>query len=161
MIPQALMVEKLREAVRVRRSPEFLIIARTNGVRSSGMDDALRRAEAYAQAGADAIYISPRSAEEMRYIGERLPAPLMTSLHGESYREVGSSLEEIGKTGFRILTVTTTQLAFHRAMQQTFRAVIEGAPNPVMNGVSRKTEQAALHETLGFDELIAIEKRTV
>src|SRR6185295_13462775 len=67
MIPQSLMVEKLREAARVRRSPEFLIIARTNGVRSSNMDDALRRAEAYREAGADAIYISPRDAEEMRY----------------------------------------------------------------------------------------------
>ena len=47
MIPAELMVEKVREAVRARRSRDFLVIARTNGVRSSDMEDALRRAEAY------------------------------------------------------------------------------------------------------------------
>src|SRR5215470_3225893 len=53
MIPQELMVAKVREAVRARKNPEFVIIARTNGVRSSNMHDALRRAEAYREAGAD------------------------------------------------------------------------------------------------------------
>jgi methylisocitrate lyase len=161
MIPIELMVEKLRECVRARRSNEFLIIARTNGVRSSNMDDALRRAEAYRGAGADAIYISPRNPEETRYIGERLGGPLMFSLRGENFRETGFTLEELAKLGVRILTVTTTQLAFHRAMQQTYRSIIEGVPNPAMGGVSRKDEQAALHATLGFDSLIEIEKRTV
>src|SRR5499426_3646371 len=47
MIPAELMAAKLREAVRARRDPEFVIIGRTNGVRSTNMDDALRRAEAY------------------------------------------------------------------------------------------------------------------
>ena len=161
MVPLELMVEKVREAVRVRRSDDFLIIARTNGVRSSNMDDALRRAEAYRKAGADAIYITPRTPEETRHIGERLGGPLMFSLQGENVRETGFTLEELAKLGVRILTITTTQLAFHRAMQQTYRSILEGAPNPVMGGVTRKEEQAALHKTLGFDELIAVEKRTV
>jgi 2-methylisocitrate lyase-like PEP mutase family enzyme len=161
MVPMELMVAKVREAVRARRSREFLIIARTNGVRSSNMDDALRRAEAYRAAGADAIYITPRTPEEMRFIGERLGPPLMYSLPGESYRELGVSLDEMAKLGFRILTVTTPQLAFHRAMQETYAAIRDGVPNPAMGGASRKAEQAALHHTLGFDALIEIEKRTV
>jgi 2-methylisocitrate lyase-like PEP mutase family enzyme len=161
MVPLELMVEKVSEAVRARRSADFLIIARTNGVRSSNMDDALRRAEAYRKAGADAIYITPRNAEETRHIAERLGAPLMFSLQGESVRETGFTLEELARLGVRILTITTPQLAFHRAMQQTYRSIIEGAPNPVMGGVTRKEEQAALHATLGFDRMIEIEKRTV
>lgn len=161
MIPQELMVAKVREAARARRSRDFVIIARTNGVRSSNMDDALRRAEAYREAGADAIYISPRKPEEMRFVGERLGAPLMTSLHGESYTDLGMSLEEVAKIGFRILSVTTPQLAFHHAMQQTYSAILQGKPSPAMGGVSRKAAQDALHETLGFDRLIEIEKATV
>jgi 2-methylisocitrate lyase-like PEP mutase family enzyme len=161
MISLELMAEKVREAVRARRSADLLIIARTNGVRSSNMDDALRRAEAYRKAGADAIYISPRTPQETRHIGERLGPPLMFSLRGESFRETGFTLDELAKLGVRILTITTTQLAFHRAMQQTYRSIIEGVPNPAMGGVSRHEEQAALHETLGFDRLIEIEKRTV
>jgi len=161
MIPAELMVAKVREAVSARRSKEFLIVARTNGVRSSNMDDALRRAEAYRAAGADAIYITPRNPEQMRFVGERLGAPLMFSLPGESYRELGLTLEEMARFGYRILTITSTQLAFHHAMQQTYQSIMAGAPNPVMGRVTRKEEQAALHATLGFDKLIEIEKRTV
>jgi 2-methylisocitrate lyase-like PEP mutase family enzyme len=161
MIPQSLMVAKVEEAVRARRSRDFLIIARTNGVRSSNRDDALHRAEAYRQAGADAIYISPRTPEDMRYVGERLGAPLMLSLQGESYKELPLNLDEMAKLGYRILTVTSPQLAFHHAMRETYSAILKGTPNPAMGGVSRHAEQAALHDTLGFDALIEIEKRTV
>jgi len=161
MIPLELMAAKVREAAKARRSRDFLIIARTNGVRSSNMDDALRRAEAYRAAGADAIYISPRNPEDMRFIGERLGPPLMTNLRGESYRELGMSLQDAAGIGFRIFSVTTPQLAFHRAMQQTYTAILEGASNPAMGGVSRHDETEALHRTLGFDRLIEIEKQTV
>ncbi|HZD25494.1 MAG TPA: isocitrate lyase/PEP mutase family protein, partial [Alphaproteobacteria bacterium] len=41
MVPPALMAAKVREAVAVRRNPETVVIARTNGVRASDMDDAL------------------------------------------------------------------------------------------------------------------------
>src|SRR5262245_6692327 len=75
MIPQELMAAKIREAVRARKNPEFVIIARTNGVRSSNMDDALRRAEAYREAGADMLFIIPRTPEEARFIAARLPPP--------------------------------------------------------------------------------------
>ena len=47
MIPAELMTAKIREAVRARRNPSFIIIGRTNALRSSTMDDALNRAEAY------------------------------------------------------------------------------------------------------------------
>ena len=161
MIPQALMVAKVAEAVKARRSADFLIIARTNGVRASDMSDAMRRAEAYRGAGADVIYLGVRTPEEMRYAGERLGAPLMFSLAGESYKEIGLSMDELAKLGYRIISVPTTQLAFHHAMQQTYKAIFSGSANPAMGGASRKAEQAALHETLGFDALIEIEKRTV
>jgi len=43
MIPMELMAAKVHEAVAVRRNPDFLLIARTNAMRASTMDDALRR----------------------------------------------------------------------------------------------------------------------
>src|SRR5215831_4509199 len=58
MIPTELMAAKVREAVAVRRRPEFLIVARTNAVRAGTMDDALRRGEAYRRAGADLVLLS-------------------------------------------------------------------------------------------------------
>lgn len=161
MIPQELMAAKVREAVRARRSRDFLIIARTNGVRSSSIDDALRRAEAYREAGADMLFISPRNPEEMRFVGERLPAPLMFSLQGDGIKDLGMSLDELGALGYRVLTIATPALAFHRAMKQTYQALAAGVSNPVLAGTTRKAEQNALHETIGLDTLLAVEKTTV
>src|SRR3990172_1005386 len=47
MIPMELMAAKVKEAVAARRSAEFVIIARTNAMRASDIDDALRRAAPY------------------------------------------------------------------------------------------------------------------
>jgi len=54
MIPIELMAAKVKEAVAARRSSDFLIVGRTNAMRASDMDDALRRGEAYRRAGASA-----------------------------------------------------------------------------------------------------------
>lgn len=161
MITQELMVAKVREAVRVRRDRDFVIIARTNGVRASSMDDALRRASAYREAGADVLYISPRTPEEMRFVGERLGPPLMFSLPGDGPQDVGMSLDELGALGYRLLSVTTPALWFHRAMRQGYQALAAGKPVPVLAGTSRNAEQDALHATLGLDALLALEKATV
>ena len=62
--------EKIRVAVESRRSRDFLIIARTDARTTLGLDEALRRAEAYAKAGADMLFVeSPETEEEMRRIG--------------------------------------------------------------------------------------------
>ena len=161
MVPQELMVAKVREAVRARRSPQFVVIARTNGVRSSSMEDALRRGEAYRKAGADMLFVSPRNAEEARFIAGRLPPPFMFSIQGEGMQGYGMTPQDFGALGYRILAITLPTFAFHRAMQQTYRALAAGQPNPILAGTTRKAEQAALHETIGLDALLAIEKETV
>src|SRR5260370_28176525 len=76
MIPAELMAAKVEAAVGARRSPDFLIIARTNGVRASTMDDALRRGEIYRKAGADVLLLSmAHTPEQLRAIAERLRGP--------------------------------------------------------------------------------------
>ncbi len=161
MIPQELMVAKVREAVRARRNRDFAIIARTNAVRQSGMDDAISRGRAYRDAGADVLYISPRNPDEARRIARELQPPLMFSYESGEKPGAGVTLKELGDLGYRVLTVANTALPFHRAMKQTYEAIARGEPNPVMAGTTHKAEQAALHRTIGFDALIAVEKATV
>ena len=78
------MVNKIRVASDARSSADFLILARTDAIASNGLDEALRRAEAYAKAGADAIFIeAPESVDQMRKIGAAVDAPLVSNqLHG-------------------------------------------------------------------------------
>src|SRR4029450_8678825 len=71
MIPMELMLAKGKEAVAARRNPDFLIVARTNTIRASNMDDALRRGDAYKKAGADLVLLSmAHRPEKLRAIAE-------------------------------------------------------------------------------------------
>src|SRR5580700_1430899 len=65
MIPSELMEAKIRAAVEARRDPDFVIIGRTNALRSTGLEDALRRAEAYKNAGADMLSVTGRRVEDV------------------------------------------------------------------------------------------------
>src|SRR5205823_997705 len=80
LLPTQMMAAKVAEAARARSSLDFLIIARTNAVRND-MDDALRRCEAYARAGADVLFPIASRPDELRALGERASLPLMLMVH--------------------------------------------------------------------------------
>jgi 2-methylisocitrate lyase-like PEP mutase family enzyme len=80
VIPAELMAAKVKEAMAARRHPDFLIIARTNAVRASTMDDALRRGEAYKKAGADVLLLSrAHKPEQLRAIVADPSTPLLAA----------------------------------------------------------------------------------
>jgi 2-methylisocitrate lyase-like PEP mutase family enzyme len=81
VVPAEDMAAKIRVAVESRSDPDFLIIARTDSRTTLGLDEALRRAEAYLKAGADLLFIeSPESVEEMERIGRTFDAPLVANM---------------------------------------------------------------------------------
>ncbi len=99
VIPVEDMVAKVKVAVETRDSNEFLIVARTDARTMDGLDEALRRAEAYAAAGADVLFVeSPESEEEMRTICERFDTPLLANMVEGGRTPVLSkaALQEIG-----------------------------------------------------------------
>lgn len=161
MVPQELMEAKVREAVKARRDPDFVVIARTNAVRQTGMDDALRRAAAYRKAGADMLYISARNPEEARRIARELPPPYMFSLAGHGAEAAGMTLAELGDLGFRILASSISAYAFHRALAQSYQHLARGVADPLFAGTTHKAEQSALHETIGMAQMLEIERATV
>jgi 2-methylisocitrate lyase-like PEP mutase family enzyme len=81
VVPTEDMVRKIKVAVATRASADFLIVARTDARTSLGLDEALRRGEAYAKAGADILFIeSPESEEEMARIGASFDVPLIANM---------------------------------------------------------------------------------
>src|SRR6266446_1508277 len=97
MIPSELMAAKVKEAVAARRNPDFLIVARTNAIRASNMDDALRRGEAYRRAGADLLLLSmAHKPEQLRTISERLGGPLMYLAGRGGLAGLGLTLADLG-----------------------------------------------------------------
>ena len=81
VIPMEDMVAKIRVAVESRDSSDFLIVARTDARTTLGLDEALRRGEAYAKAGADILFIeSPESEEEMARICASFETPCLANI---------------------------------------------------------------------------------
>jgi methylisocitrate lyase len=67
------MRHKLRAMLAARRDPDFFIVARTDALAVTGLDDAIARLTGYAEAGADGLYMDAmQSVEQMREISRRL-----------------------------------------------------------------------------------------
>ena len=73
VVPAEMMVSKVKAAVGARRDPDLFLIARTDAIAPLGLDEALRRAELYLNAGADGIFIEgPRDVKQLERIGKSL-----------------------------------------------------------------------------------------
>jgi len=81
VIPIADMVRKIKVASDSRSNADFLIVARTDARTGKGLDEAIRRGVAYAEAGADVIFVeSPESEAEMAEIGRAIGKPLLANM---------------------------------------------------------------------------------
>jgi 2-methylisocitrate lyase-like PEP mutase family enzyme len=103
VIPAAEMVIKLKAALDARRSPEFVIVARTDARDVHGLSDAIRRVQLYRKAGADIVFIeSPHSREELELIPKKVRAPLLANmLTGGKTPNLPSS--ELAEMGYKIV----------------------------------------------------------
>jgi len=162
MIPSELMEAKIREAVRARRDPNFVIIGRTNALRSSTMDDALRRADIYRAAGADMLFVTAHKADHFRLLGERLPPPLMTLQTDGALKAMELSKADLAALGFRLLVDPVTPLlVFHKTLAECYQAMGRGEGTALFAAGGVKAELEAVHRTIGLDEMLAIERETV
>lgn len=163
MIPLELMAAKVREAVAARRHPDFLIIARTNAVRASTMDDALRRGEAYRKAGADVLLLSmAHRPEDLRAIAERLGGPLMYLTRPGGLAGLGLTLPDLGALGYKIVADPQTPLL---AAYAAWRSVYQDLANGFGAAAPAKPEWAPIERdmlaTIEIEKLLAVERATV
>jgi 2-methylisocitrate lyase-like PEP mutase family enzyme len=81
VIPTAEMVTKIKAAVDTRRDGDLLIIARTDAIAPEGFEEALARAAAYHEAGADVTFVeAPTSMEQIADIPRLLPWPQLLNI---------------------------------------------------------------------------------
>jgi len=119
-------VAKIRVAVDTRDSTDFLIIARTDARNLHGLDEALRRAEAFAKAGADILFVeAPETREEMVKICQSFDQPLLCNQveGGETPVLTAKELQDIGYTIG--LFPGTGFLAFGAAMRSVYGHIHE------------------------------------
>jgi len=157
VVPIEDMVDKVKVATASRDSKDFLIIARTDARTTLGLDDALRRADAYAKAGADILFVeSPESIEEMRTIGRSFDRPLMANMveggrtpicDRKTLEEIGYSIAIFPAFGF---------LAAGEALRQVYNYLREHGSSTGSNVPLYKFSQFS--ELMGFGAVAEFDK---
>ncbi|GAA2410281.1 methylisocitrate lyase [Mycolicibacterium llatzerense] len=115
VVPAAEMIKRLRAAVAARRDPNFVICARTDAAGIEGIDSAIDRAMAYADAGADLIFTEALSSpSEFERFRAAVDTPLLANMteFGKSELVTAQQLSDIGYN-MVIYPVTTLRLAMY------------------------------------------------
>lgn len=162
-IPAEMMVDKIRCALEARRDPDFVIVARTDNFRTTGLADGVRRSNLYLEAGAHMIMPAGlKTAEEIRQLPKEVHGPLNFP---QPFRADGGppllslrELEALG--GYKLINYPTAALlASYRAMRDMLRHLMEtgemGMEREVYTCVVKE-----LQDTIGLPEYYRIEKET-
>ena len=97
------MIGKIKAALDSRRDQNLVVIARTDARAVMGLQEAIERGVAYAEAGADMIFVdAPESAEELSLIARSIPAPLMANL-SEGGKTPLLSAQELQDMGYKLV----------------------------------------------------------
>jgi len=162
LVPTEFMLKKIEAARDARTDPDLVIIARTNARRVGGLDEALRRAEAFHEAGADMLFCYTRSAEELRIMGERLPAPLMMFAPPDGFGSFALSERDLAGLGYRLAASSGTAFAaMYKAIRQSYECLAQGRMDPFLGPGGAEKAMKAAQETCGLDHLLQVERRTM
>ncbi|HEX3795957.1 MAG TPA: isocitrate lyase/PEP mutase family protein [Acidimicrobiales bacterium] len=102
VIPSAEFEEKMRAAVEARTDPELVLIARTDARGPLGFAEAIRRANAYLQAGADMIFVeAPQSIDEISSIPAEVDGPVMYNIV-ENGSSPPADLDHLAEWGYTL-----------------------------------------------------------
>lgn len=157
VIPAEDMVQKIQVACDSRKSDEFLIVARTDARSSLGIDEAIERAQLYADAGADIIFVeSPESEEEMKKICDSVNKPTLANLvpGGRTPMLPARQLQEIGYA--IAIHPVTGFLAAARSLEKSYSCLREGGD---LDKSLDLYPFAKFNELIGFPEIWDFDKR--
>lgn len=150
LVPVDEMEAKIRAAVEAKRDRDFLVIARTDSRALENFDGAVKRAQAYVAAGADAIFPEAlQTKEEFRDFAAEVKVPLLANMT-EFGQSPSLSVTELDELGYRM--VIFPQSAFRVSMKTTgefFQSLKKaGTPTDWLNKMQTRKE---LYATLDYD----------
>ena len=158
VIASADMCRKIEVAVDARQNADTLIIARTDARTGLGLDEAIRRGQDYAKAGADIIFVeAPESEDEFKRVGEKIDCWLLANMVPTGKSPVVSA-ENLKAYGFNIAIYPSAGMSVVcAALESSYghlkkKGSTEGSPTPAYT-------MAQLHDLTGFPEVWEFEKR--
>ena len=160
VVPMEDMVAKVKVAIEARASADTLIVARTDARTALGLDEALRRGEAYARAGADLVFVeSPESEEELYKIGKALKGcKLVANVVQSGARTPELPSAQLEEFGFALaIYPSLPHKAAAAALRTTYQHLLKhgtaiGLELPLMSSPE-------MHQLMGFQDVWDFEAR--
>ncbi|QIG53625.1 isocitrate lyase/PEP mutase family protein [Altererythrobacter sp. BO-6] len=156
-VPSQEMVKRMQVAVEAREGGEMLIIARTDARRSEGLNSAIDRLAAYAEAGADVLFIeAPESEEEIAQAAGALAKPLMINAAHGGFTPILSP-SGYAKLGARLVIYPAgAPLSALGAAAKFYAGLAADNANPSHDAMFDFKEISRL---LGMEEIVAFQDR--
>jgi carboxyvinyl-carboxyphosphonate phosphorylmutase len=158
VVPLEEMLGKIEAAISARNDEDFIIIARTDARTSLGFEEALKRAKAYADAGADVIFFeSPESEEEMIRLNKELKVPTLANMV-EGGRTPLLSAKQLEEMGYSIVIFPTSSVyTTARSMMELMREIRE--KGSTKESLERMIPFAEFNELIGLPKIRGWEKK--
>ncbi|KAA8922873.1 methylisocitrate lyase [Thermoplasma sp.] len=143
------MVRKIRAAVSTRKNEDFMIIARTDARSVNGLEDAIDRASAYIEAGADAVFTEAlESRDEFVEMRKRVRGYLMANMT-EDGKSPLLSVRELREIGYNIVIFPLTAFrGMLKAIDGIYRDLMrDGTQRNFLDRIMRRSE---FYELIGY-----------
>jgi carboxyvinyl-carboxyphosphonate phosphorylmutase len=157
VVPAKEFADKIRAAAEYRTDPDFVIIARTDARAVTSLDDAIERANLYAEAGADVIFVeAPQTEDEIHRVAREVKAPLLANMV-QGGRTPALKAVELEQLGFKIVIfpavcMAAAVTAIEGALARLKESGTDWPSGPVLSPMD-------IFRRVGFDWWHAIEER--
>ncbi len=160
VVPMEEMVGKIKAACAARTDPDFCIIARTDARTTFGIEEAIKRAKAYEEAGADIIFVeSVESVEEMELVHKEIKKPTLANMveGGRTPMPTNSELEKIGYS--LVIYPTASTYICAKAMFELWEKL--KADGTTKTSIDKMITFADFNTLVGLDEFAKLEDEFV
>ncbi|MFC1670146.1 oxaloacetate decarboxylase [Spirochaetota bacterium] len=150
------MARKIKAAVMGRKDPDFIINARTDAIAVYGIEDAIKRGNAYAEAGADLIFVeAPNTKEEIKYVIDKIKAPVSINM-AQGGKTPVCTVDELEKLGAaRVSYPITALFAAARAMEKALQVLKKNSSTEEINDAFMSFEEFT--DLVGLPDIKKIE----
>jgi 2-methylisocitrate lyase-like PEP mutase family enzyme len=151
LVPAADMARRLECAIAARGDDDLLIIGRTDALAAADLDEAIARAQAYKEAGADILFVDAcKAVDDARALGESLEGPLMMSVV-EGNETAALTPDELQAMGFSLAVYPiSTLLAATWTIGQTLSQIRTSGTTGALAG-----QMATYHD---FTEVVRLDR---
>jgi len=136
--------DKVKAAVDARTDSDFMIIARSDAIGVTSLDDALERANAYAEAGADLIFLPYLRLRDTRKVVDALPKPLLNVV-------MDTPKQDLEQAGLKVAIYPVQSLFFaYKAVREMIKEL--KSAGTIGNFAQRTPTMEEFNEFIGAKE---------